>query len=512
MKEKINGTGWLACLGMFGVALFVLATLFLRIREDGIVDAYGRFAVPVLFVAVVVMVVGFLAMFWKRAELEQVFLLVVPALAVLYMIVLPPYLVPDEIQHFNKAYAISNTILGVDEPEEWYLMQMRTGDAAFANQIEITREYYDFVYGDALFATEEEKALVSVDRIDMKPPCYYVLSGVGLTVGRLLGLNSVWTYQLARLMNLIFYVALAWLAIRLMPFGKVLVLLFSLLPMTLQQVMSVSYDSILFALSLLAIALTLHLAWSERVDRKKALVLGSVLFLICLAKHHAYIAMALLPLIIVFKRKPLTDETWKKVKRAGLVACAAFAVLALAVYIVVDIPYTPGTHILAYTGTEGVSLAYLWNYPQKLFSLLYFTLYLKADHYFYTTIGGLLGWLNIPVLEVICIGMFVVLLIGALRVGTEERRVTSIDRNLMLLIAVLCFCCCVGGMALNWTPLTAASIEGVQGRYFLPFLLLLLLPLRRLPIKVEQDPTRWLVLSMLFMQVLTVNQILMLVL
>ena len=99
-------------------------------------------------------------------------------------------------------------------------------------------------------------------------------------------------------MNLILFVAMGWLSIRLLPFGKNLVLLISLLPITLQQVMSVSYDSILLALSLFAAAMTLHLAWAEKIRPGKAVSLGAALFLICLAKYHAYFLMAFLPLII----------------------------------------------------------------------------------------------------------------------------------------------------------------------------------------------------------------------
>ena len=512
-KEKLKqaaGKGKMPAL-LLVPALLLLAALALRLREDGIRDAFSGLSVWLLLLTVIVMLVGCLAVSVWKWNIDRVFLLTVPALAVVYMVLLPPYLVPDEVQHFNKAYAISDQIMGIAEGSDGTIL-MRKGDAGQEHVIRLSRELYEGIREEGWFMPEEEKELVSVDRVDMKPACYYIPAGIGITIGRCLGLNTVPTYQLARLMNLILFVAMGWLSIRLLPFGKNLVLLISLLPITLQQVMSVSYDSILLALSLFAAAMTLHLAWAEKIRTGKAASLGAALFLICLAKYHAYFLMAFLPVIIWLRRKPLPAQTRKKIGRAAGIGAVILIVGMAAAWLLIDIPYEPGGHILAYTGTEGVSLAYLWNHPSKIFGLLYYTFYLKADHYFYTSLGGLLGWLDIPILHVLCVAMFGILIAGALRAGEEECRVSKGERNVLWLIALGCFACCLAGMALSWTPLDAASIEGVQGRYFLPFFLLLFLPLRRLPLKFEKDPTAVLVSSMLLIQVLAVNQIMMSVL
>ena len=60
---------------------------------------------------------------------------------------------------------------------------------------------------------------------------------------------------------------------------------------------------------------------------------------------------------------------------------------------------------------------------------------------------------------------------------------------------IVCVCAvCAGlilaGMLLTWTPRDHISIEGVQGRYFLPFLPVLLLALKNRTVVLTKDKNR----------------------
>ena len=48
----------------------------------------------------------------------------------------------------------------------------------------------------------------------------------------------------------------------------------------------------------------------------------------------------------------------------------------------------------------------------------------------------------------------------------------------MMAMSVITILFILTGMLLSWTPLSCSQIEGVQGRYFLPIALIMLLPLR----------------------------------
>ncbi len=44
-----------------------------------------------------------------------------------------------------------------------------------------------------------------------------------------------------------------------------------------------------------------------------------------------------------------------------------------------------------------------------------------------------------------------------------------------VIVCAACFCAILGSMLIAWTPISSPYIQGVQGRYFLPFLPVLLL-------------------------------------
>ena len=70
----------------------------------------------------------------------------------------------------------------------------------------------------------------------------------------------------------------------------------------------------------------------------------------------------------------------------------------------------------------------------------------------------------------------------------------------MVVIGLICFAACNGGMLLGWTPITTYTIEGVQGRYFLPFILTLLLIIRSNKIELKNHIDRYLLFAMIAVQ------------
>ena len=59
---------------------------------------------------------------------------------------------------------------------------------------------------------------------------------------------------------------------------------------------------------------------------------------------------------------------------------------------------------------------------------------------------------------------------------TQEKqvRISGFERFWMIFLCLGCTGLILLGMLFQWTPMGHVSIEGVQGRYFLPFMLILL--------------------------------------
>jgi uncharacterized membrane protein len=93
-------------------------------------------------------------------------------------------------------------------------------------------------------------------------------------------------------------------------------------------------------------------------------------------------------------------------------------------------------------------------------------------------IGSQLGWLNdyVPVVLVRIFG--ILLVISFFRRSYESETLSVKMRTAMILFSFISILMIIAGMLITWTPITYGAVEGVQGRYFLPILLPILLSFR----------------------------------
>ena len=118
--------------------------------------------------------------------------------------------------------------------------------------------------------------------------------------------------------------------------------------------------------------------------------------------------------------------------------------------------------------------------PFSFFNIIFNTIDLQGYYYIQTMVGGWLCWFQ-P--EIVAPGFYVlayvfILCLASLKSRDDEGvlatslRVFGAGTFLLGVLLVIC------SMLLSWTFNTESFVQGVQGRYFLPFLPLLLLSLR----------------------------------
>ena len=110
---------------------------------------------------------------------------------------------------------------------------------------------------------DDSQGYVSADHPPLEAPGYcYWLSGAGIALARLLGLGKVLMYFFGKALVFLGYLAAGFFTIRLMPFAKNLAFLVYLLPISIQQATSFSYDTTVNALAFLLTAYCLHLTFA----------------------------------------------------------------------------------------------------------------------------------------------------------------------------------------------------------------------------------------------------------
>ena len=396
------------------------------------------------------------------APVHRIFLAVALPLCLIFSMLFYPGTVCDENDHYIQAYRISNRILG--EKTKTIREEDRTIiDYRWA--IPNLEGIYLSVYQLGRSAGAEE--MVKTDHQGHAGnSVVYLLPAAGITVGRLLGRNAFTTYYLARGMNILLYLLLGWLSLRIAEKGKTFLLMWTLMPLMVNQCISVNQDCFCFSVSLLATAfwtmLNGKLSAGEKLRRKDWA--GLLIILLLLACCKAYILLLMMYAVLPWSTAygTLSGETRKWVI-AGLAGAAAVSGVFL---------YLSGYGaklIYAVWGREGYSrysLRYLLQDPAEGWNVFARTVSEDWVAWIRDLFGTRLSWqTNLPM---IFSAVFATVLIGSALIGNEdETQPTSAQRWMNLLMQAGLFFA-VFLQACSWTSLSDPSIWGIQGRYFIP--------------------------------------------
>lgn len=485
------------------------------------------------FTIVLVYILVSMGRFSSKLKIEQLYLIVAILLGITYSLMIPVMGVPDEGTHMFSAYQLSNEMMGVES--DLYKVTVRQADYDHKFAItEFDRGYYDY-YLDGIFhripkGSADSELVVGYGQYGCNAPKFlYVFGALGITLGRLLSLGTVMTYLLGRLFNTLFFAFVTYYAIKKIPFGKCLVAVWALLPITIQQVNSYSYDCLVNALSILVTSLTLFFMFGDvnmkhyqgRFRRIKSLirldviVYGLSLLFIIPCKQHALVPIAFLSLMFVVKwakeNKARINSFKQRINKwiriafyLGLAAavCLVGAFVLIKAKAILTAPSEP--HIVEWAKEPGYTLSYLLANPVAFVQLIINTFLVLGDAYFVQMFGGKLGWLDMSI-PLIFIWPFVILIIlSTLSRSDEEIKLTISNRIWMILMAMLVIGFTVMGMLLNWTPLSFSHVEGVQGRYFLPVMVLFLLGLRTKSASISKEADKPIIFTAVFMQIFIV--------
>lgn len=446
----------------------------------------------------------FLLAVW-RAKPEFVFLFSGGILAILYLLLMPPMSVPDEYAHYKEAYYHSNRVLGKQNAGEMIMMELEDYEATQMFEYQPTLTEYDIIKEEIFKKGRKEGSTELISRYTQASPILYIPAIIAITAGRLLGLNGLLIICLGRIVPILFYLASMFVFIRLMPFGKSFAFILAILPMTIQQCCSYSYDAMVIEAAFLYSALLFRLLYKKDTIRAWQIVLYALLVIVlCIAKGGAYMPLCLLTLMIPASRFP---DFQKKVplchsaKRRKLLFVGCMAAVAVAAFLSTTLSYvlyvaapTAEQSQGSYLGGEAYGLSGLLADPMNFICLSVRTLFLSGDEFLENMIGMQLGWLNISVSRIAVYGWLLLLLLSLLPIDdgkTEERMaVTAWHKLAYILTAGISVGMSFASMYVSWTPKNAEAIAGLQGRYFLPLLPALLLLFRNKSVTIKRDMGR----------------------
>lgn len=250
---------------------------------------------------------------WKNDKGFMFLLVAVPASVAFSLFILPGH-VPDEGPHiWQVAAAFTRSASGFPVPNAYLEANLPAS--------------YEDAY-KALLAAPAWGSTFMCSRYLGSLSIVYLVPSAAISLFRLLNLNEYAALFAARMLNAIFYVSVAYILIKAIPIGKTLLLVYCLNPILIQQQASCSADAATNIAALAYIVALVRACATITVSRRDWVVLGALCFLNCIFKSFAYAPLTLLMLLLL-KRN---SARWKVQWLAMGIAIALGSIALIAVY------------------------------------------------------------------------------------------------------------------------------------------------------------------------------------
>lgn len=459
--------------------LFVLVLLFVFVLSIALLKVkFGSYYQMILLFSCVSFVVfsGLILTFmnaivWKK-ELEKVMFSIVFAVGMAFMIVIPIGIVPDEGMHSFTAYRISNQFLGIKNEENMITMRESDGTRFLVSEAgTYNNENYNQYFAD-MNECEVNPQLNSftlpyVVGIDF----LYVLPAIGIAIGRLLSFNAYQMYFLGRILDFVLYIFGMYFIIKRTSTKKSLFLVMGLLPVFMQQGISISYDVPINLMLLYVISISMRLFSDQKKSLNKFEVALTVISCIalCEVKSHAYILVGLLPLLCLLAKKINFSKKKKLILILMLIfVCACFAGAFVGARFLPAVILNPG---------DKYTVMYLLQNPKEIILIIYNTLLTFGSFHLDSFIGRYLGYLDIGIHPYLIYVYYLLLFIVSIPEEKEIGTLPKYVKCVFVIVGILTGAFAFAGMLLANSTLQDQMVLGMQGRYLLASVVLILVTL-----------------------------------
>lgn len=421
----------------------------------------------------------------KGNVFDAIFVWIISICGFLLVFLTPPLAVPDENTHFINAYSISQLNLLPDINSETgevgkYIPQYIAAFTQehkdnYANELDEGYSYAESYFDSWLQVGDDDRELIfwKSDLVSINP-WSYVVAALGMKIGSLVcnvtgaGFDTAYNLLLAgRLANLLFYVLISSLAIKITPcLKRTMMLLFSM-PISLFLAASVSFDAILIPVAMLLFAeiMKLYMSNEEHCIKRKDICIVVICTLFLTAVKMAYAPLLGLLLLVPFRKY----ESKKQYITAIIIVMCTGIVGLLIPQIAIKTSIQGAEHITNpnILLQKDYFIHHIYYFPK----IMYYTL-VKYCNFYISGFIAKIGYLDTN-LPIIYVGLFGVILLIVILI--ESCHISGINWKIKISAVVLSAITIFGmfiAMYTTWTPLVEElygnTVSGIQGRYFIP--------------------------------------------
>jgi uncharacterized membrane protein len=387
----------------------------------------------------------------------------------------PPFQVTDEFWHFFRAYEVS---------QGHFVAETQGNTQGGMLPFSLLRLANRFAKLPGHLAEKTSlKVILDAGKIPLDPgrevfcdfpssanysPVVYAPQAIAMAIGRWVGFNPLGLLYLGRGANLLAWTLAGYFTLRLVPALRSAVLILMLMPMTISLAASVSADGMTIALSLLFTALVWHCGTKGGINRRAKLAIIGLSIAVALCKF-AYLPLMLLVLLI------------PPVRFGGKGRYVRFVAVLVIVDLLASVAWlsqSAGTKLVLRPDHPEVNvsrqLAFVREHPIA-FPEAMVKGFAHDGVFIVRSFVGNLGWIDNPVSPVV-VGLYLLALIAAC-VPMRGDPPSPEAWRLAIVAAVVCASVVTFAFLnyLVWTPVGYWYLQGLQGRYFIPLGLAMLI-------------------------------------
>ena len=480
-----------ACITVITCYFMYLSVRWILMQETDFYWLAGRtvsrisYIVSCLFLA---LLTAFIFAVKDRIKPEVLFLILYFFMEIMYMGVIPLSSTPDETEHMLRSYGISQ---GDFVPES-----TETGEGGSYVPANITYMWnrggstLKDMKDNLLMEADDNRVFLTYSNTALYSPITYTPQAVGIFIGRLIcNKPYVWAYM-GRFFNMMTVGILIFFAIKITPVGKNIIFALSMLPINMYESASLSGGPLAYAVTVLIIAYTL---WHKYVkDGKMNKRETACLYLILLFSASCkivYVPFVLMAFIIPVERFE------NKKKYAFHIICAAVMILLASLgWVSISSRY-----LIEYTsGVDSFAQAkYVIMHPFMYMQTIVNTFMQVGEWIIKTFFAAALGYFDVA-------GSYVMIVVSAVNLiyvcvneklnicvsgdkGEGDAGYFRLPAVMMALAALISGLFVLTSEYVQWTPYMNPSIDGLQGRYFLPLIFPLVLIVKKKTMKKSGD-------------------------
>lgn len=457
----------------------------------------------ILLIPMTVMAIGIDVMLiaFRKFKLEayKQFIVLATVLGLFYFMITPFGSGTDEVSHFLRVFKISQKYTNIRlEEDSMFPTAFRKLIDFKNNAPEAIRKYTDYKNEFEAFSmnTPEREDLISEYwNIKLYSPIQYAPQAIGVTVGRVLSDNVLVIGMFGRITGYIFWVVCCAIAIKLMPNKKIFLMILCLLPVNIFSAVCISGDTVTNAVCTLFIALIYRKIYlKEKINKKEKILLSVLACMIALCK------IVYLPLVtLVFLLKENNFDSKKDWKKFVIIILVASIIVGLSWFVIGSINLANSNE------ASKEQLKFILKNPFQYCAILVRTIAQKGDDFIYQLCTGneLMCHAKTTVYHIISYIISVVLLISLFtNEEDKELEVDELRRIWVGLIILGTSLLIFTAIYIQWTSLPEVGgigykiVQGVQGRYFIPVVALLIFVVNKSKMETNQKILLWMTVLM----------------